>query len=357
MAGNSNVHNARADKADEFYTERSFIENELKHYKEHFKNKIIFCNCDDPYESNFFKYFAMNFNHLGLKKLIATCYGSSPIASTQLNIFGEEEKVIKTVKKKAYKIEITQVGDENGDGKIDLADVEYLIKNKKNVLSLLNDDGDFRSPECIDLLKEADIVITNPPFSIFRDYFELLVKYNKSFLIVANENMVFYKEIFPYIKTNKVWLGYSAGHFWFKVPSYYEEKKTDFKIDETGQKWRRMGNICWFTNLDIAKRYENLILFKSYSPEEYPTYENYNAIHIHFVKDIPFDFDGVMGVPVSFMEKFNANQFEIIGQTHSGDNSPEVEALRTDTINRHGGRINGKEQYARILIRRKKDES
>lgn len=349
MPGNDNVHASKAEKADEFYTKLSFIEDELKHYKNYLRGKTVFCNCDDPYESNFFKFFAMSFNDLGLKKLIATCFSPSPVAYQQLSLFDEEENE----PKKAYKVEITEIKDENGDGRIDLEDVEYILQHKEGVLSELKGNGDFRSNECIELLKEADVIITNPPFSIFREYFSLLMKYKKDFLIVANENMVFYKEILPYFKQNKVWLGYNAGHFWFKVPEYYEEKKTDFKIDENGQKWRRLGNICWFTNIDIAKRYENLILYKHYNPEDYPTYENYNAIHIHLVRDIPCDFDGIMGVPVSFMEKFNANQFEIVGHTNSGDNSPEVEAIRTDNNHRHGGLLNGKEQYARLLIRRK----
>ncbi|MEG1875622.1 MAG: adenine-specific methyltransferase EcoRI family protein, partial [Angelakisella sp.] len=210
MAGNSNLHNSRAEKADEFYTQLSLIESELKHYRGHLKDKIILCNCDDPFESNFFKYFAMNFNSLGLKKLIATCYATSPILYTQLCFNGEEVVVGKEEsKKKPYKIEITEVTDENQDGRVDLSDVEYLLRNRKNALTLLQGDGDFRSPECVELLKQADIVVTNPPFSLFRDYMAQLLEYKKDFLIIGNQNAVTYREIFPLIRDNKVWLGYN----------------------------------------------------------------------------------------------------------------------------------------------------
>lgn len=220
------------------------IESELKHYKEFFRGKTVFCNCDDPFESNFFKYFAMNFNSLGLKKLMATCYATSPVVYTQLTLFGGEEVIAKEEsKKKPYKIEITEVTDENKDGRVDLTDVEYLLKNRRNYLILLNGDGDFRSPECIELLKQADVVVTNPPFSLFREYMGQLEEYGKKYIIIGNMNAVTYKEIFPLIAQNRLWLGYNSGHFWFKVPDTYEVKKTDFKIDETGQKWRRMGNI------------------------------------------------------------------------------------------------------------------
>ena len=353
MAGNSNLHSSRADKADEFYTQLSLIESELKHYKEHFKGKVVFCNCDDPFESNFFKYFAINFYSLGLKKLIATCYATSPIVYTQLDLFGTETVVsTEETEKKPYKIEITEVTDENQDGRTDLADVEYLLRNRKNALTLLEGDGDFRSPECVELLKQADIVVTNPPFSLFREYMAQLMEYKKAFLIVGNQNATGYKEIFPLIRDNIVWLGYNNGHFWFAVPDTYEEKKTDFKIDENGQKWRRMGNICFFTNLDIDKRHEDMTLFRTYSPEAYPKYDNYDAINVNRTLDIPCDYYGVMGVPITFMQYYNPEQFEIIGQTHSGDLSEPTERLRTDSRYKHRGRIEDKEKYARILIRR-----
>lgn len=363
MAGNDNVHASRSGKTDEFYTQLSLVENELKHYKAHFKGKTVLCNCDDPFESNFFKYFAMNFNSLGLKKLIATCYATSPVTGKELNYFQDANGQLSFLptpnavpmneKRRPYRVEITEVTDENGDGRIDLADVEYLLRNKKNTMTLLEGDGDFRSAECVELLKQADIVVTNPPFSLFREYVAQLMEYHKDFIIIGNQNALSYHEIFPLVKDNQMWLGYNSGHFWFKVPDSYEEKRTDFKIDETGQKWRRMGNICWYTNCDIEKRHENMTLFRNYTPESYPTYDNYAAIEVGKTADIPCDYYGVMGVPLTFMNSYNPEQFEIVGQTHSGDTTPEVEALRTDDKHRHGGRIAGKEKFARILIRRK----
>lgn len=349
MAGNGNLHNSRADKADEFYTQLSLIESELKHYKDHFKGKVILCNCDDPFESNFFKYFAIYFNSLGLKKLIATCYATSPVVYTQLDLFGTESAVSREKsQRKPYKIEITEVTDENQDGRTDLSDVEYLLRNRKNALTLLQGDGDFRSPECIELLKQADIVVTNPPFSLFREFMALLMEYNKAFLIVGNQNAITYREILPLIRDNDVWLGYNNGHFWFAVPNTYEEKATDFKIDVNGQKWRRMGNICFFTNLDIEKRHEDMTLFREYSPDVYPKYDNYDAIEVSRTADIPCDYYGVMGVPITFMQYYNPNQFEILGDSryHDGQNF-------SDDINI----INGKTLYRRILIRRIINES
>lgn len=347
MAGNSNLHSSRADKADEFYTQLSLIESELKHYKEHFKGKVVLCNCDDPFESNFFKYFAINFNSLGLKKLIATCYATSPIVYTQLDLFGTETVVsTEETEKKPYKIEITEVTDENQDGRTDLADVEYLLRNRKNALTLLEGDGDFRSPECVELLKQADIVVTNPPFSLFREYMAQLMEYKKAFLIVGNQNAITYREIFPLIRDNDVWLGYNNGHFWFAVPDTYEEKKTDFKIDENGQKWRRMGNICFFTNLDIEKRHEDMTLFRTYTPEEYPKYDNYDAINVNRTLDIPCDYYGVMGVPITFMQYYNPNQFEILG----------LDDHRVEWVG-HGPNLKGKTLYRRVIIQRKQKES
>ncbi len=349
MAGNSNLHDSARNRQDEFYTQLSLIESELKHYKAHFKGKVVFCNCDDPFESNFFKYFAINFNSLGLKKLIATCYATSPIVYTQLTLFGEEPPVGKEYNgKKPYKIEISEVTDENQDGRTDLADVEYLLRNRKNTLTLLEGDGDFRSPECVELLKQADIVVTNPPFSLFREYVAQLMEYKKAFLIVGNQNATGYKEIFPLIRDNIVWLGYNNGHFWFAVPDTYEEKATDFKIDENGQKWRRMGNICFFTNLDIDKRHEDMTLFRTYSPEAYPKYDNYDAINVNRTLDIPCDYYGVMGVPITFMQYYNPDQFEIVGDSRYHDGQDF-----SDDINF----INGKGLYRRILIRRKQNES
>lgn len=354
MAGNSNLHMSRNDKADEFYTQLSLIESELKHYRQHFRGKTVLCNCDDPYESNFFKYFAMNFNALGLKKLITTCYAISPVTGKEFQYYMDNGGQLSFVpsassapvqeenERKPYKVEITEVTDENGDGRIDLSDVEYLMRNKKNTMTLLEGNGDFRSPECVELLKEADIVVTNPPFSLFRDYVALLMQYNKQFAIIGNQNAITYREIFPLIKSNKIWLGYNNGHYWFMVPDSYEEKKTDFKIDESGQKWRRMGNICWFTNLDIEKRHENMTLFRTYSPDIYPKYDNYDAIEVSKTADIPCDYDGYMGVPITFMQYYNPEQFEIAG----------LDDHRVEWVG-HGPRLNGKVKYRRVIIRRK----
>ena len=317
MANNNKALSAAGQaKKDEFYTQLVDIENELRHYKEHFKGKVVFCNCDDPYESNFFKYFAINFDHLGLKKLICTCYAGSPVVYTQLSLFGDEEVIGEEPSdKKPYKIEITDVDDLNGDGAVDLTDVELLLRSVDGKPTLLNGDGDFRSAECIELLKEADIVVTNPPFSLFREYVAQLMKYDKQFLIIGSQNNVTYKEIFPLLKDNKLWLGYKSGDMAFTVPDSYEARETRFWIDENGQKWRSLGNICWFTNLDIQKRHEELILFRSYSPEEYPNYDNYDGIEVKKVVDIPCDYYGIMGVPITFLDKYNPDQFEIIGIT------------------------------------------
>ena len=323
MAGNSNLHTSKADKADEFYTTLSLVENELKHYRKHFEGKTVLCNCDDPYESNFFKFFAMNFNALQLKKLISTCYVTSPIAQKELLLFPDLFDEPTNNSKKPYKVEITEVADYNNDGAVDLSDVEWLLKNKKNTCELLKGDGDFRSNECIELLKEADIIATNPPFSLFREYVKQLETFGKKFVIVGNMNAVTYKEIFPLIAENKLWLGYNSGHFWFKVPDTYEEKKTDFKIDENGQKWRRMGNICFFTNLDIGKRHEDMPLFRNYTPDIYPKYDNYDAINVDKTVDIPCDYYGVMGVPITFLDKYNPDQFEIVA-FRKGDDGKDL---------------------------------
>lgn len=311
---NKCLSTASKEKNDEFYTQLIDIEKELMHYKKHFRDKIIFCNCDDPYESNFFKYFALNFNYLGLKKLICTCYDSSPIAYTQLSIFGDTQKTIPNNNRKAYKIEITEVEDFNNDGAFDLADVEFLLKNKKNSLALLKGDGDFRSEECIELLKQADIVITNPPFSLFREYVALLIAHNKSFVIIGNQNAITYKEVFPYLKNNIFWLGYNAGAQVFEVPNSFERNNT---FIENGKKYAKFGNICWFTNLDINKRHETILLYKQYNSNDYQRYDNYDAINVNKVTDIPYDYNGYMGVPITFLDKYNPEQFDIIGLLQS----------------------------------------
>lgn len=372
MAGNSNLHDSARNKQDEFYTQLSLIESEMKHYKHHFAGKTILCNCDDPYESNFFKYFAMNFNALGLKKLITTCYASSPVTGQEFEYYIDnggqlsfiadaDNSPMQETERKPYKVEITEVTDENNDGRIDLSDVEYLMRNKKNTMTLLDGDGDFRSPECVHLLCEADFVVTNPPFSLFREYIALLEEYQKHYIIIGNMNAVTYKEIFPMIAENRLWLGYNSGHFWFKVPDSYEVKKTDFKIDENGQKWRRMGNICWFTNVDIEKRHENMVLFRNYTPELYPKYDNYDAINVNKTVDIPCDYYGVMGVPITFLDKYNPDQFEIVAFRKGNDGKDLVYSFPNCSQNSNVERERERERrttvrpYFRILIRRTTD--
>ena len=342
MAKNASLGNARNNKEDEFYTQLSDIEKELSHYREHFKGKTVLCNCDDPYESNFFKYFALKFNELGLKKLIATCYRGSPISYTELPLFPEltpEEKEIRP----PYKAVISDTSHLGSDGAFDLTDIGKFLQNDKNSCGLLNGDGDFRSAECIELLKQADIVVTNPPFSLFREYVDILMKYEKKFLIIGSQNNITYKEIFKLFKENKIWLGYKAGDMAFKVPEYYTPRETRYWQDENGQKWRSMGNICWYTNLDIAKRHEDLILYKTYSAEEYPKYDNYEIINVNKVSEIPLDYDGLMGVPITFFDKYNPDQFEILGLA----NSARWLDYEFYTV------IENRKIYNRVLIKRK----
>ena len=372
MAGNTNLYNANRAKQDEFYTQLADIEAELRHYKKHFKGKTVFCNCDDPFESNFFKYFAMNFNFLGLKKLIATCYDGSPIAGDELPLFADDST---EPQKTAHKIEITEVTDENGDGAIDLADVELLIKNHKNTLTTLNGNGDFRSDECIELLKQADIVVTNPPFSLFREYVAQLVQYDKKFLIIGNKNAITYKEIFPLIKENRLWIGLTirSGDREFRVPKDYITRSASLRIDDKGNKYVKVPGVHWFTNLDYPERHEELVLYKRYTPEEYPKYDNYDAINVDKTVDIPYDYDGIMGVPITFLDKYNPEQFEILGMCENEDlyglktkvyTTAECKQAYTDKFGKKGtydlnasGVVfrNGiKEKvYQRILIRNK----
>lgn len=332
---------AKDAKKDEFYTKLDDIAKELKNYRPYFKDKVVFCNCDDPYESNFFKYFALNFNALGLKKLIATCYNGSPIAGDELPLIFEIEE--SEPKKIAYKVEITEVHDYNNDGAINLADVQYLIQNEKNVLSILKGNGSFDSPESIELLKEADIVVTNPPFSLFREFLSLLDKHGKQFIIIGNTNALTYKETFKMFQEDKIRTGYTnfnVGMF-FQVPDTYEK----FHHIENGRKVARVSTSCWFTNLPVSKHNEDLILYKYYTPEEYPTYDNYDAINVNTYTDIPCDYDGVMGVPVTFLDKFNPEQFEIVGA---------MTTTKVDEYNYGYPYVNGVKIYARILIKRKK---
>lgn len=300
---------AKREKADEFYTQLADIENELRYYKEQFKDKVVFCNCDDPFESNFFKYFALNFNHLKLKKLIATSYDSSPIAFTQLSMF-DCGKTVSNKNRKAYKIEITEVSDYNTDGAIDLADVRYLLKNKQNTLTILDGDGDFRSEECVALLKQSNIVVTNPPFSLFREYVAQIIGAGKDFIMIGNTNALTYKEIFKLFKENKIRTGntnFNVGMY-FYVPDNYEK----YHKIENNRKMVRVSTSCWFTSLPVKKHNEFLTLYKRYTPEEYPKYENFNAINVDKYIEIPYDYDGNIGVPITFLDKYNPEQFEIV---------------------------------------------
>lgn len=357
MANNKGLRQADRAKQDEFYTQLNDIEQELKHYKEEFKDKVIFCNCDDPYESNFFKFFAMNFNILGINKLIATCYDSSPIAYTQLSMFPDiAEKKIANKNRKAYKIEISEVSDYNNDGAVDLADVEYLLKNKKNAMRLLKGNGDFRSEECIELLKQSDIVVTNPPFSLFREYVNQLIEYKKKFIIMGNQNAITYKEIFSLLKSNIIWLGVSihSGDREFRVPNNYVIRSKSLRIDNQGNKYIRVVGIRWFTNLDYKQRHENLPFYRKYNEYDYPKYDNYNAINVDKTKDIPEDYFEEMGVPITFLDKYNPEQFEIvdgIGRYSILDNE------QTKKAGKYLSMINGQAKYFRIIIRRRKNEN
>lgn len=294
-SSNNNLHKAKDSKKDEFYTQLSDIENELKHYKDHFKDKIVYCNCDDPRVSNFFQYFSFNFEALGLKKLITTCYKNQ-----DAELFSQNES--------EQAVYLEYEGDKNGNHVPDIEEIG--IKS-------LAGDGDFRSAECIELLKQADIVVTNPPFSLFREYVAQLIKYEKKFIIVGHQNAITYKEIFKLIKENKIWLGYGfkggAAHF---INQHYEDYAA---AGDHKEGMIRVSGVQWFTNLDINKRHEDLLLFKEYTPEEYPTYDNYDAINVDVTKHIPKDYKGAMGVPITFMDKYNPEQFEILGFTHRND--------------------------------------
>ena len=406
------------------------IENELRYYREFFKGKIVLCNCDDPFESNFFKYFAINFNYLGLKKLICTCYAGSPVSYTELNdlpLFHKDERL-------PYKIEITEVPDMNDDGATDLSDIELLLRSDNNNLTILDGDGDFRSEECIEFLKEADVVVTNPPFSLFREYVAQLIKYKKQFLIIGNKNAITYKEIFPLIKNNELWLGVtmSAGGRFLLPTSTTSTTSSAAKINDDGRHTVVICGAHWFTNIDHKQRHEELILYKHYTPEEYPKYDNYDAINVNRTSDIPCDYyegveevatesvkkktkmdhanvtaswesrlpsststtrsnsllssqmiidsedrgekhlrpertdgtsvesknmqessskercSGVMGVPITFLDKYNPEQFELVGEANHGIDS-EYDLFAPI--------VNGKHIFKRILIKRRKHEN
>ena len=340
---NTGLNAAGKAKKDEFYTQLTDIEKELRHYREHFKGKTILCNCDDPFESNFFKYFVLNFNRLGLKKLIATCYTGSPIANQQLSLFDIIEETPEN-ENKPYKAVVTTVYDKTGDGSIDMLDIAELFKSGENELTELKGDGDFRSPECLALLDEADIVVTNPPFSLFREYVAVLIEHQKNFLIIGNQNAIKYKEIFPLILENKLWLGYGFNRNCAHFVSPYKDTASDLDHKEG---MIRVSGVMWFTNMDIKKRHEEVILVKKYNSMDYPKYDTYDAIEVSKGVDIPCDYSGVMGVPITFMTKFCPDQFEIVGELNHGcDNEYDFAKPVIDGI----------ELFPRILIRNKHPE-
>lgn len=310
---NRNLHQAKRAKKDEFYTQLADIERELRHYTEHFRGKTVYCNCDDPRVSNFFRYFALNFEKLGLKKLITTCYKNA-----------DGDEFSRGASEQAVCLDYT--GDKNGNKIPDLDEIG---------IRPLEGDGDFRSAESIALLQEADIVVTNPPFSLFREYVAQLVEYDKKFIIVGSLQAVKYREIFPLIQDGKLWLGPSrrGGECWFVVPDKYAAHSGNCRVGEDGKTYIGIG-IRWFTNLDFPKRHEDIILFRKYAPEVYPKYDNYDAIEVSRTKDIPADYDGVMGVPISFLNNYNPDQFEIVGKLSDG-------------------KVGGVAKYERFLISRR----
>lgn len=333
-ATNRTLQEARRAKSDEFYTVLSDIEKELRHYRKHFRDKVVFCNCDDPRISNFFHYFSYNFEKLGLKKLITTCYKNQC-----RDLFSRHDQ--------ESAIYLEYVGDKNGNNVPDPDEIG---------IEHLSGDGDFRSEECVELLEKSDVVVTNPPFSLFREYVSQLIEHDKKFLIVGTWNAITYKEIFRLIKEDRVWIGVNSNRNFsgFIVPPHYPLHGTEARIDEDGNRIVSSNNTCWFTNLENAKRHEDLILYQTYDPELYPDYDNYNAIEVSQVTNIPLDYDGIMGVPITFLNKYNPEQFEIVGSDF------EVKDGLLPDLVREGwdGKIDraylrGKRMYARIFVRRK----
>lgn len=348
MSGNSILNNAKysASNTDEWYTTYETIYEELRHYENQFVDKIVLCNCDDPFESNFCYYLLKNFNKLRIKKLICTSYAGSKIEQIKdngpmsLEIHYSDGMLAKP--EQGYVLSVSNMPGNIGEEISD--EIIRKVLQKNGIVKRLKGDGDFRSDECIKYLKECDICCTNPPFSLFATLFSLLVKYEKQYLLIGNQNAITYKEIFPHIKEDKAWVGYKFGDMKFRVPADTEPRKTRFWIDETGQKWRSLGNAMWLTNLDIPRRHEKLTLTKKYKSEEYPKYDDYDAINVKRVADIPMDYDGVMGVPITYLKYHNCSQFEIVGEANHGSDN-EFDLFKP--------KINGKELFKRILIRRK----
>ncbi|MBR2646992.1 MAG: adenine-specific methyltransferase EcoRI family protein [Clostridia bacterium] len=366
MAKNKGLSKAKDAKKDEFYTRYEDIQAELNHYEEHFRGKTVLCNCDDPFESNFCKFFLRNFNYLGLRRLICTSYSSSSVVGQQLSIFDEDNE--KVVPGNGYVMDITEVPMANGRGISD-EDIYRLLSSKKRGVKKLKGTGDFRSEECIAYLKQADIVVTNPPFSLFREYVAQLIEYEKEFLIIGNQNAITYREIFRLIKDNKMWLG---NGFKGNV-GFFESPYQDYAVSSQHKEGLiRVSGVMWFTNMDLKKRHETMVLYRRYSPDEYYTYENFDAINVDKTTDLPKDYEGIMGVPITFLDKFNPEQFEIIGLGISNSGievgvqpyKPEHKKYRKEIQKR--GAVDGDlyimidgvvtVPYARVLIRNKHPE-
>ena len=332
---NTSLNKAKANKKDEFYTQLVDIENELRHYQKHFENKTVLCNCDDPRVSNFFRYFTLNFEKLKLKKLITTCYKNQ-----QMNLFSKNDS------EKAIYLEYE--GDKNNNRTPDPEEIGIFP---------LESDGDFRSEECVEILKQADIVVTNPPFSLFREYVAQLMKYKKRFLVIGNMNAITYMETFPLFKENKIWLGISirSGDREFGVPNNYPLRAAGFRVDVNGRKFIRVKGVRWFTNLDYKERHEDLILYKKYNKKEYPKYDNYNAININKTKEIPADYKDIMGVPITFLDKYNPEQFEILGSDYDIKQGLLPALVNADWEGKMDrGYVNNNRLYSRIFIRHKR---
>ena len=352
MNGNSILNNARysSENTDEWYTPYETIAEELAHYEKQFHKKIVLCNCDDPFESNFCYYFLRNFNKLQLKKLICTSFRGSKLDSIKgniqltLNLFDTNGDSVSS--DNGYVLTVSSVPGEKGVEVKD--DVIESVMKKRGVIRKLKGNGDFRSDECVHYLKECDICCTNPPFSLFAELFSLLVKNNKQYLLIGNQNAITYKEIFPYIKENKAWVGYRFGDMAFRVPADTKPHKTRFWIDSDGQKWRSLGNAMWLTNLDIPKRHEQLKLTQKYRPAKYPKYDNFDGINVTKVADIPCDYNGIMGVPITYLKYHNDLQFEIVGEANHGSDN-EFDLFKP--------KVKGKELFKRILIRKKQDST
>lgn len=338
---NFNLQNAKNTKDDEFYTTYETIEKEIAHYTKHFANKVVLCNCDDPFESNFCKYFLKNFNILKLKRLICTSYKSSKmIATQQITLFDENKASLH--QGQGYVLDVKEFCGIEGEIPNSII---YDFINNSGAIKKLKGDGDFRSDECIQYLKKSDIVVTNPPFSLFKEMVAELVKYKKKFLLIGNQNALTYKEIFPLIQKNKVWTGYQFGEMKFRVPSSSEPRSTRYWVDETGQKWRSLGNAMWLTNIDNERRHEKVPLNHYYNPKDYPKYDTYDAINVKTINDIPCDYSGIMGVPITIINRYNSEQFEIVGEANHGSDN-EFDLFKPT--------VKGKAIFKRILIRNKR---